>query len=227
MRHLLTNSDLALFAVLVALALWVIVYPVHGFDPSAPAALAGALFGGAALLLGNWINRYNVSNAAEAELEHRREKLKTLLAAELVNVATSLIDAKRFVDAALTSLGAGGSVGGQQDMTWIMPPRPFSDRLDLELLILGIPAIDALVTLRSNLLKTGRAMESITEGRDSFGWLRVTALSRGLAHDMKVLAEALGHIAPERQFVMDGKPPELVISILKRIAAEPASEGSI
>lgn len=83
MRHLLTNSDLALFAVLVALALWVIVYPVHGFDPSAPAALAGALFGGAALLLGNWINRYNVPNAAKAELEHRREKLKTLLAAEL------------------------------------------------------------------------------------------------------------------------------------------------
>jgi len=125
-------------------------------------------------------------------------------------------------------LDAGGTVGEQQDMTWLMPPRPFNDRLDLELLILDQPAIDALVTLRSNLSRTGRSMEAITDGRDTFGWLRATSLSRGLAHDMSVLAEAFGHIAPNRTFVMDGKPAELVISILKRIAAEPESpQGAI
>jgi hypothetical protein len=221
-KHLLSNSDLVLFAVLVAGGFWIILCPIHGFDPGASAALAGALFGGAALLLGNWINRYSQSQAAEDELEQRRIKLRTLLAAELVNVAASLIDAKRFVDAALTTLNAGGTLGQQQDMTWLMPPRPWNDRLDLELLILGRPAIDALMTLRSNLFKTGRAMEAITEGRDGFGWLRVTALSSGLALDMTVLIKVFEHIAPNRKFVLDGKPPELVTSILKRLATEPA-----
>ena len=220
-KHLLANSDLVLFIVLVAGGFCLVLCPIHGFDLGASAALAGALFGGAALLLGNWINRYNESDAAQTELETRRVKLRTLLAAELVNVAVSLIDAKRFVDAALTTLSAGGTVGRHQDMTWLMPPRPFNDRLDLELLILEQPAIDALVTLRSNLFKTGRAMEAITEGRDGFGWLRVTALSGGLAHDMAVLIKAFERIAPDRKFVIDSRPPELVTSILKRMAAEP------
>jgi hypothetical protein len=219
-KHLIKNSDLVLFAVLIAAAFWIVLCPIHGFDPAASAALAGALFGGAALLLGNWINRYNESDAAETELEQRRTKLQTLLAAELVNVAASLIDAKRFVDAALATLSAGGSVDQHEDMTWVMPPRPWSDHLDLELLILQRPAIDALVTLRSNLSKTSRAMEAITEGRDSFGWLRAAALSAGLAHDMTVLRKTFEHIAPDRKFVLDGRPPELVTSILQRMAME-------
>jgi len=224
--RLMSNSDLVLFVVLIAGGWWIIRYPIQGFDPGASAALAGALVGGAALLLGNWINRYNESKAAAAEMENRKEKLKTLLAAELVNVAASLISAKRFVDAALVSLNAGGTVGDHQDMTWLMPPRPFNDGLDLELLILEQPAIDALVTLRSNLFKTGTAMAAITEGRDRFGWLRATALSGGLAHDMTVLTKVFEHIAPTREFALEDKSPELAISILKRLAKSPAQAPS-
>jgi len=227
-RRLMSNSDLFLFVVLIAGSWWIIRYPIHGFDPGASAPLAGALVGGAALLLGNWINRYNDSKAAAVELqkrasevESRTKRLETLLAAELVNVAASLIDAKKFVDAALISLKAGGTVEARQDMSWLMPPRPFNDDLELELLILEQPAIDALVTLRSNLFKTRRAMAGITDGRDNFGWLRATALSGALAQDMTVLSKVFEYIAPTREFVVDDKPPELAISILKRIAAKP------
>src|SRR5579863_5236144 len=113
-RRLASNSDFILFLALVAGGLYVIFWPVQGFDPGASAALAGALFGGAALLLGNWINRYNQFSTEEAELAQRRDKLKTLLGAELVNVATTLIDAKRFVDSALISLRAGATISGQE-----------------------------------------------------------------------------------------------------------------
>jgi hypothetical protein len=221
-KRLLSNSDFILFVVLVAGGFWVIWCPIHGFDPAASAALAGALIGGAAILLGNWINRRNESDAAETELEQRKVKLRTLLAAELANVAASLIAAKQFVDAALISLQAGGNVDQQQDMTWLMPPRPWNDRLDVDLLILERPAIDALMTLRSNLFMTGRAMDAITEGRDNFGWLRSSALSKGLAHDMTVLIKVFEHIAPNRKFVLDDKPAESVTSILKRLATESA-----
>ena len=217
-KHLLSNSDLILFIVLVATGFWIIRCPIRGFDPGASAALAGALFGGAAILLGNWITRHNESVAGEADLAQRKLKLKTLLAAEAVSVAASLIDAKRFVDASLASLQAGGKTGTQQDMTWLMPPRPWNERMDLELLILERPAIDALLTLRSNLFKTGRSMEAITDGREHFGFLRVSALSNFLAHDMTVLIKVFEHIAPNRKFVINDEPPELVTAILKRLS---------
>ena len=51
-KLLVPNCDLILFVALVGAGIWTILWPVHGFDPSASAALAGALFGGAALLLG-------------------------------------------------------------------------------------------------------------------------------------------------------------------------------
>jgi len=220
-RRLASNSDLIFFVALVAGGLYVIRWPVRGFDVGASAALAGALFGGAALLLGNWINRYNESNAAQTELEQRRNKLKTLLAAELVDVAVGLIAAKRYVDAALVSLAAGATISGQEDMTWLMPPRPFGDHLDSTLLILERPAIDALVTLRSNLTRTATAMADITRSGASLGWVRATGLSNGLGHNMNVLAAAFQHIAPNREFALEDKPPELAISILKRLAKPP------
>ena len=133
-----------------------------------------------------------------------------------------LIAAKRYVDSALTSLGAGATIAGREDLTWIMPPRPFSDRLDLELLILEQPAIDALVTLRSGLSRTRTAMADITEGRANFGLLRVTGLSNGIGHNMSVLAEVFQHIAPNRAFALDDNPPQPAISILRRLAKPPA-----
>lgn len=50
-----------------------------GHDQAAAAGLAGALFGGAALLLGNWINRANDRFKAAQEQAGQVEKLKTML----------------------------------------------------------------------------------------------------------------------------------------------------
>jgi hypothetical protein len=59
--------------------------------------LAGALFGGAAVLLGNWINRINEwKRAAEAVME-RQARLTALITAELVDVAASLIAADKVI----------------------------------------------------------------------------------------------------------------------------------
>jgi len=213
-------SDLMLCGALVAVGLWLIVCPLRGMDSGAEAALAGALFGGAAILLGNWINRYNEWRRATTDLEQRRAKVMALIVAELVDVAAGLIDAKRVVDAACTSLEAGGTVGEKLNMTWIMPRyMPFTESLGLELLILEQPVINALVTLRSNLSITRLGMEEITEGRESFGFLRITALSNGLGHDMRVLAKVFELTAPDHEFVLgDDQPPELVTTILNRSA---------
>jgi hypothetical protein len=55
------HIDLVLFAALVAFGWYVLACrPLGiGHDQAAAPGLAGALFGGAALLLGNWINRAN------------------------------------------------------------------------------------------------------------------------------------------------------------------------
>jgi len=61
-------------------------------------------------------------------------------------------------------------------------------------------------------------MEAITDGREHFGFLRVSALSNFLAHDMTVLIKVFEHIAPNRKFVINDEPPELVTAILKRLS---------
>ncbi len=74
------------------------------------ATLVGALFGGAALLLGNWINRWNERSKACKDLEERVSKLKAMIVAEsIVNVACGLIDAKEMMDAAVRTAKADGA----------------------------------------------------------------------------------------------------------------------
>ena len=185
--------------------------------------LAGALFGGAAVLLGNWINRVNSRHQNFCEIEERREKLKALVGAELVNVAVGLIGAKNLMDAAIVSAVAQGSVATQLDMGRYRPrAMPFTDSLGTELLILEHRAIDALTTLRSNLAITTREMDEITSGT-TFRLLKATALSNGLGHDMTILAKALECFIPTRKLTVPGKEPELATTILKRAAQSPSS----
>ena len=56
MRRLI---DLVLFVLLMAGALWLMYWQNNRLDAAAVSTLAGALFGGAAVVLGNWINRSN------------------------------------------------------------------------------------------------------------------------------------------------------------------------
>lgn len=218
-RRVVDHSDLALAALLVVLGLGLIKWQSHPLDAAAVATLVGALFGGAALLLGNWISRTNEKRRAAEAMAERRTKLKALIAAELVNVAAGLIGAKRLVDAALVTLQAGGPMDEQLDMSPYYPrDMPLTDRLGVELLILEQPAIDSLATLRSNLAITKMSMDEITRGA-RFGLLRITALSNGLGHDMGVLADAFEHVAPTRKLALPDQPAELATVILRGMSA--------
>ena len=220
----INHVDLLLFAALVGFGWYVLACSPWeiGHDPAAAAGLAGALFGGAALLLGNWINRANDRFKAAQEQAGQVEKLKAMIAAELVDVACGLMSAKKFVDAAIVSARAGGSVSETFDMSQYRPRQmPFTDSLGTKLLALEKGTIDAIATLRSNLAVTRQGMDEVTAGA-RFGLLKATFLSNGLGHDMTVLAEVFTYIAPTRQLLIGDAEPELVTEILKRAAKPPA-----
>ena len=76
MHRITAWIDLVLFLALVAFGTWVVVYQPWKLDGAAAASLAGALFGGAALLLGNWINRSSERHRAEQQKSLHVEKIK-------------------------------------------------------------------------------------------------------------------------------------------------------
>ena len=213
--------------VLIGGGLAVLRRQAAAFDVAATASLVGALFGAAAILAGNWLNRMRTQSQAVQDLENQREKLKTLIAVELVNVAIGLVSAKDFVDAAVGSAQAGGPVVLAVDLTLYQPrPMPFTDGLGVDLLVLDREAVDALSTLRSNLTMTRAAMDDVTK-ESRMGMLRAGALSNSLAHDMGVLSKVFGYIAPQRKVQREGQDAQLVTDMLKEAAKPPANPRNI
>lgn len=218
--------DLLLCVALVSAGIWVIACLPLGLKADSAASLAGAMFGAAAVLLGNWISRSNEQHKAAADLERRSAALKTLIAAELVNLTAGLLDSKRMMDAAIRTIRAGGPAAGQIDLSEYLPrSMPFTESLGVELLLLDGKAIDALTTLRANLAQTRRTMESnakIVKATFGLSWLIATQISQGLGHDMSILAEVFEHVAPTRKLQLPGEDrPRLVIDVLKNAARSP------
>ncbi|MDE1894280.1 MAG: hypothetical protein KGM46_11545 [Pseudomonadota bacterium] len=79
--------EVAVFIFAVAIGLVLAVCRPWGLDQAAAATLAGALFGGAAVVLGNGLNRWEDWR----KRKNRVKSLKTLIAAELVDVACGLL----------------------------------------------------------------------------------------------------------------------------------------
>ncbi|BAP88347.1 uncharacterized protein E1O_12160 [Burkholderiales bacterium GJ-E10] len=223
----LSNFDLLLSALLVLTGMKLIRYPTAGSDPAATATLVGALFGGAAVLFGSWVTRWSAKRQSEEELVRRRQNLCSLIAAELVNLAAGLLTAKQFVDAAVSQLQAGQPLAGHFDMSWCVPRElPLTQSLGVDLQALDAPTLDALATLLSNLSLTRRQMNEITSGSASLGsLLTATALSRGIGHDMTVLAAVFEHVAPNRKLAMADKPSEFITKILRDAARDPTPFG--
>lgn len=218
--------DLLLVIALVSFGIWVVACLPWGFKEEPAASLAGALFGAAAILLGNWINRFNELREASADLKRRSAALKTLIAAELVNLTAGLLDSKRMVDAAIRTIQVGGPAPGQIDLNDYFPRgMPFMESLGVELLLLESKAIDTLTTLHANLAQTRRTMESYAQiAKAPAGLSRPTAtkISQSLGHDMEILAEAFEHIAPTRKFQLPGEDqPKMVVDVLKKAARSP------
>lgn len=217
MRRLI---DLIWFVLLTASALWLMHWQSNRLDAAAVSNLVGALFGGAAVLLGNWISRSNEWRRAVEEMNQRRTKLKKLIAAELVNVAAGYLCAKPLIDSALEELRTrGGALPDLAILTRSFPrSTPLIDGLGVDLLILEEPAIDALVTLRANLTITRMSLEEAIESEARLGLLRMGALAAGLAHDMEILSECFDRIAPTRKLTLGDKPAESAAVLLRRTA---------
>jgi hypothetical protein len=156
MSRILSASDLLLFLILAALGCWFVWYRPAALDVGSASTLAGAMYGAAALLLGNWINRWNEARREEIESIERAGKLKVLTTARLVDVACAVMTSKRLADAAFTSRVAVHA----SDLLGPFP-RPVSFVRDLgeDLHLVNDAAIDALATLESNLEITRQNLE--------------------------------------------------------------------
>lgn len=193
-------------------------------DNSAIATMAGALFGASALLLGNWINRWNEHRRLNQELAQHCSKLKDLIAAEAANVAAGLIGSKDVMDAAVAQRYAGAPVG-QLDLKRYMPrSMPFTDSLGTELLALDGEAVDAIVTLRSNMSETAQTMlEEAPLARTTNGFSLLTAqrISACLGHDMTILAQVFERIAPSRKLLLSVNEEARLAPVILRERAQP------
>jgi hypothetical protein len=210
--------DLLLILLLAGFGTWISIGNPWGIDPTSAAALSGALYGGAALLLGNWINRVSEWRRSADEAALRVEKLKALIAPELIDLALQLMSIKKLMDAAVISINAGGVVSNMLDLPrYRLRPLSLAESLGSDLLVLYSETVDALTALRTNLAITRQTMDSIALG-ENFGLLRATELSAGLADDMGVLSRAIELICPARKLTFPGGSPTLVTEVLKRAA---------
>lgn len=180
--------------------------------------LAGVLFGAGVVLIGNWINRLNHGLRNKSEHEDRRAKLKTLIAAELVDVAAGLISAEEYFRSAFTAAQSSGGTVHLNISRYSPREMGITEQLGSELLLLDLVALDALTTLRASLAVTRRQMED-TANREGGAWQTdVAGLLASLRHSMGILGEAFKHIAPNRQLQLPGHSPEHASVLLHRIA---------
>lgn len=220
-RFIANWSDPVLVAALTAGGLWVVVCKPWGLDGPTAGALAGALFGGAAVLLGILINRANQRHEKMAEVEERRAKLKALIAAEIVNVTAGVLSVKSGLSAAVDALKSGAQLGQINLADYTPREMSMTSTLTTELMTLDMPSLDALTTLRASLERTRLDMAGAApQAKTTNGFTLTIAvrLSNAVAHDMELLAQVFEHIAPNRQLKLADKDPELASVILRREA---------
>jgi len=216
-RGIVKNGDLTLCAILAVVILYLLNRVAHEKPEQAivEATIVGAMLGGAAILLGNWIARYNERTKAVEDLAFRRAQLKMLIIPELVNVAAGLLGANDFIGSARTRLEAEGGTVSLDINLYLPRNMPFTFGLGMELCLLDPPELEALVTLRSNLEATRDAMTDFMAHAFRF---QVQGLQLSLRHTMGIAAECFERIDPERKVLLHGreKQGELFSEALRR-----------
>ncbi len=185
-------------------------------------SLGGALIGAAGAMLALLIMDWRQQAAAEQARQQRQGNAeKLIITAELVNVAMGMITTKKTMDIAIGTAEQGVILPDEQNFERDMPRNmPLTDALAAELLILTADALDALVTLKSNIERTGEGLREISSGRRSFGLLAARQISTSLAHDMIILAECFDHLAPTRKFKMHkDSEPRMASAVLRDYAS--------
>jgi hypothetical protein len=221
LRDLGPWASIVLFVVLIGGAAWLMWWQSNRLDAGAVATLVGALFGGAAVLLGNAINAFDDRAQRATQVETRRVALKSLIAAELVSIAVDLVSGKRLLDIAFAttndrpaSFGVGDDFPRQATLTM---------SLGAELLTLEQSELDALVTLQQNLAIT-RA--NLKERSGGIGLLQLGRLIEGLAFDMEILAQCFERIAPTRRLQFGAEGAELASLVLRNAAKNHRESGA-
>lgn len=202
------------------------VGPMLKLDPPSTGAFTGALIAAAAGMLGALLTRVAAKRDKQSSDDDRRLAIKTLIAAELVNVTASYIQLQRTIRSSQETIDARGSVPTPVDFSNDMPrSMPFTSALGTELLILSPQEIDVLSTLEANMAVTQRQLQDVSTGKRSFGLLIMGSLSQGIAHDMDILAQAFEKIAPSRTLEVESQPPELASLLLRRLAGQLKAQG--
>jgi hypothetical protein len=189
------------------------------FQGEAGAALAGAFIGAFAVLVGNWINRRNELRRREEQRVEQIAKTKSLVTAELVNVATGMIGAEDTLSGFVRAFLTGAATHERYDLGYLSPRlMPRTTALSNELLLLDTRTIDVLATLESNMAISKRTMDEVTRGERPFSLLSAQQIVGMVRHDMGILAQAFDQFAPTRQLQLPGQQPQLAGTILRQRA---------
>jgi hypothetical protein len=147
--------------IVVALAL-LLLGRDHGLPDEVIGGLVGSLIGAAAILSGVLFDRHQRRQDEKRADEERRNKLKALITAELVNLAAGLIEAKRFADFAADAAERGHPEASPRALSGHLPRQmTFTNSLGVALLALSQREIDVLATLRANLVPVHRHYDSL------------------------------------------------------------------
>ena len=189
------------------------------FDPPVIGAFTGALVSGGATMLGGLLARLGARADTASSNKKRRAAIKTLISAELANVAGGYMRLQQTLRAAERTLGAGGTA--RQYFSNEMPrSMPLTATLGAELIVLSTSEIDVLSTLISNMDETRRWLEDLSIGKRSLNLSTIPSLNQEVAHDLDALAGAFELFAPTGTLAIGSQPPEPVSVLLRRLAGE-------
>jgi hypothetical protein len=208
---------IVLLGALAPIAIW--LSPYLGLREETGGALAGALLGAATVLLGGTLERYGRRADERNEAEAKREKLRTLIAAELVNVAAGVVAAHEFMATSVEVIPQGAAPGIIDLGRYRPREMPIASVLRAELLVLSPREIDVLGTLRANLEITSANMAERGIHEHPFGLMEAIFLRDGLAFDLELLAQAFEAFAPTRKLQFPSEEPVLASTRLRQQAA--------
>jgi hypothetical protein len=207
------------FSACAAAAPW--IGQVLKLNPPVIGAFTGALVGAAATMLGGLLARLATRADTASSNARRRAAIRTLISAELVNVAAGYMRLQQTLRAAERTLDVGGTVSTLQDFSNEMPrAMPLTSTLGAELIVLSTSEIDVLSTLISNMDLTRRRLEEFSVGKRSLDLLTIPSLSQEIAHDLDILAQAFERFAPSGRLAIGSQPPEPASVLLRRLAGE-------
>lgn len=210
------NFDILIMFALFTLGIVILINPWKLFEGDTKGALAGALWGGATLLLGNWINRYNDRRLVEEEITGRRDKSKVLITSELDHVARNLFYAREKIDGIFSAINKVQVIDSQGlDMSRYYPQTLyFFDHLGIDIIILDKNTVDSLVALRSNLEMSKISTERLsrTTHIDASNAIKFSLI---LKSNMDCLCKAFKNIEPNHKFKLGDQPEQLIIEMLQ------------